>query len=103
MNLLKMSLKRLRSREISSTIMVRAPPSSIVFITFLEKNKPSMSNPYNDVMVVTTLIVNYQVGRILIDTRSLVNIIYKLVFDKLGLANSKLCPIRGMLYGFSWE
>lgn len=58
-----------------------------------------MSNPYNDAVVVTALIANYQVGSILIDMGSLVNIIINFVFEKLGLVNFKLV----LLYCFSGE
>lgn len=62
-----------------------------------------MNNPYNGVMIVTAFIANYEVGSIMIDARSPVNIIFKSVFDKLEFINSKLSPNREPLHGFLRE
>lgn len=74
--------------------------SSRVPINFSEKDKSIMSNPYNDAIVDTAFIANYQMGSNLIDMRSSINIIFKSVFNKLKLANSKLDPIKEPLYDF---
>lgn len=94
-----MSLQRLWPKEVNSTAFVRAPPP-ITPISYLENDRPLMSNPYNDAVVITALIVNYQVRSFLIDTGSSVNIIFKLVFCKFGMTNLKLFHIGGLLYGF---
>lgn len=59
-----------------------------------------MSNPYNNAIVDTAFIANYQMSSNLIDMRSSVNIIFNFVFNKLKLANSKFDPIKEPLYDF---
>lgn len=46
---------------------------------------------------------NYQIGSILIDIGSSVNIIFKSVFEKMGMGIILLVPIAGPLFGFLGE
>lgn len=61
----------------------------ILLVSFAEKECLVVSNPFNVTIVIMTLITNYQFKRILIDTMRLVNIIFKLVFEKMNLASLK--------------
>lgn len=43
--------KRLPSKEVNSTAIIRAPSSSIVQINFLINGIPSLSNAYKDIVI----------------------------------------------------
>ncbi|KAL5773647.1 hypothetical protein ACOSP7_013285 [Xanthoceras sorbifolium] len=52
-------------------------------------------------MVVTLNVASKNIARILIDTRSSVDILYKDALDRLGLTPIKLQPLQTPLYGFA--
>ncbi|RRT60774.1 hypothetical protein B296_00028188 [Ensete ventricosum] len=55
---------------------------------------------YDDALVILAQIVNAQVKRIMVDTRSSVDILYFDVFQKLGLTDKDLIPMTSGLTGF---
>ena len=66
----------------------RAPISKRVeshSVTFAEDDASHMQFPHNDLLVVTLQIANCRVQKILVDTRSSVNVMYKATLDKIGV------------------
>lgn len=85
-------LKRLKTTEVNT---VGANSSEIgpnvALITFHENDRVGGENPYNDAVIVTSLI------------RSSMNIIFKSVFDKMKQDLARLIPSSNPLFGFSGE
>ena len=58
------------------------------------------SSPYNDVLVLSLRVQEYDMRRILIDPGSSSEIMYAGLFDNLGLKKSDLRPTSIPLFGF---
>ncbi|RWW33120.1 hypothetical protein GW17_00002195 [Ensete ventricosum] len=58
---------------------------------------------HDDAMVITIRIANARVKRIMIDTRSVVDILYFETFQKLGLTDQDLIPLTSTLTGFTGD
>jgi hypothetical protein len=54
-------------------------------------------------LVVTLAIANHNIHRVLVDTGSSADIIYKSAFDLMSIGQGKLIPTRGPLVGFTGE
>ncbi|KAK3016378.1 hypothetical protein RJ639_005371 [Escallonia herrerae] len=57
--------------------------------------------PHDDALVITLPIDAFQVKRILVDTRSLADIIFKDAFLQMGISKDRVKPISSSLYGFT--
>lgn len=84
--LLWVNLKWQQTGEVNLASMMQALSIEIVSVNFMEKDQLVVNNPYNGAIVVTVLIINYQIGSILITTRSTIKIIFKSV-----CVNFKIC------------
>ncbi|KAL2237789.1 UNVERIFIED_CONTAM: hypothetical protein Sindi_0970600 [Sesamum indicum] len=69
-------------------------------ISFDSSDRPKESEDMNDPMVVKLDIANFTVHKVLIDSGSSADIIFKNVIDKMGLENARLDPVRTPLVGF---
>ncbi|RZR86748.1 hypothetical protein BHM03_00014003 [Ensete ventricosum] len=58
---------------------------------------------HNDALVVLVCIANAKVKRVMIDTRSSINVLYFDVFHKLGLTTIDLSPMSTTLIGFTGD
>ncbi|XP_020554491.1 uncharacterized protein LOC110013115 [Sesamum indicum] len=68
-------------------------------ISFDSSDRLDIANFMNDPMVVKLDIVNFAVHKVLIDSRSSTDIIFKSVVDKMGLENARLEPVKTPLVG----
>ena len=59
-----------------------------------------MHNPYQDTLVITTEVANSLVHRLLVDSRSAVNVIYWDAYQKIGLRRADLTPMTSSSFGF---
>jgi len=59
--------------------------------------------PHTDALVVTLTIANYQTRRILVDTWSSTDILFKSAFDYMGVPREKVVPVSCHLLGFAGE
>ena len=59
-----------------------------------------MHHPHVDALVITTRVANSNVHRMLVDNRSVVDIIYLDAYKRMGLTESELSPMSSPLYGF---
>ncbi|GAV66757.1 LOW QUALITY PROTEIN: hypothetical protein CFOL_v3_10267, partial [Cephalotus follicularis] len=72
-------------------------------ITFLEADYEGVRLPHDDPVVVTLLVELFTMKRILIDSGSSADILYKHAFDQLRIAADQLKPVKTPLVGFAGE
>lgn len=72
-------------------------------ISFSNKDFVGVSLPHSDALVVTLAIANHKIHRILVDTRSSADIIYKSAFELMSIDQGKLVSTRGPLVSFFGE
>ena len=62
-----------------------------------------MHHPHEDVLVITTKIANSLIHWLLVDSGSIVNILYWNAYQKIGLKRDNLRPTNSPFYGFTEE
>ncbi|CAL8112758.1 unnamed protein product [Prunus armeniaca] len=72
-------------------------------ITFCEEEEEGIIYPHNDPMIIQAEIADYDVGRVLIDIGSSVNVIFADAFKGLGIANSMVNRQITPLLSFSGD
>ena len=72
-------------------------------ISFSDNDLKDVQLPYNDPLVVTLRIRNFDVQRVLIDQGSFAEVMYRDLYLKLGLGENKLSSFTSPIYGFSGE
>ncbi|GAV76496.1 hypothetical protein CFOL_v3_19969, partial [Cephalotus follicularis] len=72
-------------------------------ITFSEVDYEGVRLPHDDPVVVTLLVELFTMKRILIDSGSSVDILYKHAFDQLRIPADQLKPVKTPLVGFAGE
>ncbi|XP_052190005.1 uncharacterized protein LOC127799827 [Diospyros lotus] len=78
----------------------RTTPSDIVFT---KEDTKEVHWPYNDALVVRARINNVEVRRIMVDTRSSMNVMYRGCFNQMGLGSDQLTASPELLYGFTGD
>ncbi|XP_023886333.1 uncharacterized protein LOC111998468 [Quercus suber] len=77
--------------------MIRANEQAIIFT---DEDARRLPHPHDDVIVITLAIVNYTARRMLIDNRSLVDILYYPTFLQIKIKNKLLCLVNVSFIGF---
>ncbi|KAK8923897.1 hypothetical protein KSP39_PZI019096 [Platanthera zijinensis] len=95
----KSSIARVSRADVASSSS-SAPYGGDIF--FGQEDLPQTANPFDDAVVVKAAIGDYAVDRILIDTGSSVNLLFKSTFQALR-TGKPLLSTEGPLYGFSGE
>lgn len=72
-------------------------------IRFSNSDYEGISQPHNDALVVGLIIANYNVHRVLVDTRSSADILYWSIFKKLKLSRDGIAQVNFSLMGFAGE
>ena len=72
-------------------------------ITFSDNDSQHVRFPHSDPLVVDIQMANMMVRRILVDTGSSVNILYKSTLERMKLSVKDLEPCNQTIYGFSGE
>ncbi|XP_052197197.1 uncharacterized protein LOC127804377 [Diospyros lotus] len=72
-------------------------------ITFSEDDARDIHWPHNDALVICAYIGNMEVQRIMVDTGSSVNVMYRAYFDQMGLGPEQLSSSPEPLYGFTGD
>ncbi|GAV68325.1 hypothetical protein CFOL_v3_11828, partial [Cephalotus follicularis] len=72
-------------------------------ITFSEADYEGVRLPHDDSVVVTLLVELFTMKRILIDSGSSTDILYKHAFDQLRIPADQLKPVKTPLVGFVGE
>ena len=83
-----------RSAKASGMICTLDRPHKILksspTITFFEEDALGIQHPYDDPLVISAVVANYNIHRILIDTGSSADVIFLATFDKLGIEKARL-------------
>jgi hypothetical protein len=86
---------------------VQKPPKSRkhdpMIVGFSNDDYAGVSLPHTDALVVTLTIANHQTRRILVDTESSADILFKSAFDYMGVPREKVLPVSCHLLGFAGE
>ncbi|XP_077251920.1 uncharacterized protein LOC143891168 [Tasmannia lanceolata] len=72
-------------------------------ISFSDADLNDAILPHNDALVITMLIANFEMPRILVDNGSSADILYYHTFKQLGIKDDLLKPSSTKLYGFEGE
>ncbi|GAV86562.1 hypothetical protein CFOL_v3_29992, partial [Cephalotus follicularis] len=72
-------------------------------ISFSEVDYKGVRLPHDDPVVVTLMVKLFTMKRILIDSGSLTDILYKHAFDQLKITTDQLRPVNTPLVGFAGE
>jgi hypothetical protein len=59
--------------------------------------------PHDDALVVTVTVANHAIHHILVDNRSLADILYWPAFQQMGIEQDKIKPFGSPLIGFGRE
>ena len=93
----KAHLRNIISRETLEIQAVSKLPRLDTTITFLDSNMEGCQHPHDNPLVIRVVIANKTVHRVLVDNRSLSDIILVLAFDKMGIGREKLDPVNAHL------
>jgi hypothetical protein len=74
-----------------------------MILEFSEEDAKEVSMPHDDALVVTVIVANHVVHRVLVDNGSSAYILYWTVFQQLGIGREKLKPFVSLLIGFTGE
>jgi hypothetical protein len=70
---------------------------------FTDEDLQGIAFPYDDALMVTLLISNYNVYKVLIDTGSLADILFMGALEKMAINKGRILPMTALLVGFSGE
>lgn len=76
---------------------------SIPDLTFTKKDCAGVTYPHNDPLVVTIDIANRAIHRVLIDSGSSVNVLFKSTFDQLSIGDEYLTSCPSSVTGFTGQ
>lgn len=77
--------------------------SSSVSITFTDADTHILDKPHNDPLVIELIVSDCKMTRILVNTGSLVDLIFKEILDKMDIKDTKVKPATKPLTGFTGE
>ena len=72
-------------------------------ITFSERDAHHVRHLHCDALVITVIIANNNVHRMLVDNGSSVDILYYQAFERMGLKVNNLKPSPNPIYGFTGD
>jgi hypothetical protein len=72
-------------------------------VLFSDEDLTDVQMPHSDPLVITLRIRNYDVKRVLVDQGSFAEVIYKGLYEKLGLKEANLDNFSSPVFGFSGE
>ncbi|GAA0150961.1 hypothetical protein LIER_09783 [Lithospermum erythrorhizon] len=70
-------------------------------LSFSRKDFEGIECPHEDPLVINPVIANFEVGRMLVDTRSSVDILFLDAYLKLGMSWEEIRPVATPLVGFT--
>ena len=77
--------------------MQRSEPT---YRTFTDEDLNGIKFPYDDPLVITALIVNHNIYRVLVDIGATSNLMYFTAFKVMGFTTEHLIPSSTTLLGF---
>ena len=69
-------------------------------ITFTDEDALRIHHPHNDAIIITLLIADYSIRRVLVDNESSTDILYYPAFQQINLGRDQLRPVHSPLVGF---
>ena len=99
----KAHLRSIKSGETLKVQTVFKLPRLDTTITFSDFDMEGCQHPYDDPLVIKTIVANKTIHRVLVDNGSSANIIFTSTFDKMGIGREKLEPVNACLRRFSGE
>ena len=69
-------------------------------ITFTDEDAERVHHPHDDAIIITLLIANYTIRRVLVDNGSSADILYYLAFQEMRLRRDLLHSVNSPLVGF---
>ncbi|GAA0154774.1 hypothetical protein LIER_12661 [Lithospermum erythrorhizon] len=72
-------------------------------LSFSKKDFEGIECPREDPLVITHVIANFEVGRILVNTGSFVDILFLDAYLKLGMSRAQIRPVTTPLVGFTGD
>ncbi|KZV51833.1 hypothetical protein F511_11210 [Dorcoceras hygrometricum] len=70
-------------------------------VSFGPEDLPMDIEVHNDALVIRTMIANYEVARIFVDSGSSVNVFFKSAVDQMDLGKYRVEPMNTTMYGFT--
>ncbi|XP_059668905.1 uncharacterized protein LOC132313995 [Cornus florida] len=100
--------RRIRSFSEVNEVGMTSPPTKLPrveepVITFSVEDDKAIHQPHDDPLVVSMVVANFTVRRILIDNGSSANILFLKAYEKLKISREKLRPMKSQLVGFSGD
>ncbi|XP_077232463.1 uncharacterized protein LOC143869792 [Tasmannia lanceolata] len=89
------------SLKISSKKAWTDPLQESQVISFSTENYNGLQVPHDDALVIRLIIANFDVGKILVDIGSSVNVLHLETFEEMKLGKGRLGPAEYSIYGFS--
>ena len=90
----KAQLRSIRLGEVMEVQAVSKLPRLDTAITFSDSDLEGCQHPHDDPLVIRAVVTNKTIHRVLVDNGSSIDIIFALAFDKMGIGNEKLEPVR---------
>ncbi|XP_077222189.1 uncharacterized protein LOC143856032 [Tasmannia lanceolata] len=72
-------------------------------ISFSDVDLNNLILPHDDALVITILVANWDLKKILVDNGSSADILYYLAFKQMLIGDDRLKPVNSNLFGFSRE
>lgn len=79
----------------------KKPRLTLIPMLFADADEVGVTYPHNNALVITLKIGSANMNRVLIDTRSSANIIFKKTLDSLNIKGLKMKTTDTTLYGFT--
>ena len=76
---------------------------STLTLTFSKEDAIWIQHPHDDPLVISAVIANYNIHRILIDNGSSADVIFLATFKKFDIEKARLAPVRSPLSGFAGD
>ena len=99
----KAHLRSIRSGEVMEVQAVSKLPRLNITITFSDSDLKGCQHPHDDPLVISAVVANKTIHRVLFDNGSSADIIFALAFDMMGIEKEKLEPVSTHLRGFFGE
>ncbi|KAJ8768583.1 hypothetical protein K2173_022700 [Erythroxylum novogranatense] len=91
------------ARQVAEDLSAKKKTQNDGVISFDESDLEGVSRPYNDALVVTLNMDGSEVKRVMIDTGSLVDLLYYDTFKQMEIPEERLLPIEGPIKGVTGE
>ncbi|KAL0395001.1 UNVERIFIED_CONTAM: hypothetical protein Slati_4466300 [Sesamum latifolium] len=89
-------------RELKNPVFIATEPKNQIQgdITFTKEDKKGIKFPHEEALVISAIVSNVEVRRILIDSGRSVDILFEETFRKMGMSREDLAPKETKLMGF---